>query len=97
MREYLLAVAEHWIRFGVDGWRLDVPNEIPDPTFWREFRQRVKGANPEAYIVGEIWEEADFWLQGDMFDAVMNYPSPGPSWASWAGRPWTGTSRRKRA
>lgn len=74
VREYLLAVAEHWIRFGVDGWRLDVPNEIPDPTFWREFRQRVKGANPEAYIVGEIWEEADFWLQGDMFDAVMNYP-----------------------
>ena len=74
VREYLLAVAEHWIRFGVDGWRLDVPNEIPDPTFWREFRQRVKGANPEAYIVGEIWEEADPWLQGDMFDAVMNYP-----------------------
>ena len=74
VREYLLGVAEHWIRFGADGWRLDVPNEIQDPEFWRAFRRRVKGANPEAYIVGEIWEEADFWLQGDMFDATMNYP-----------------------
>lgn len=74
VREYLLEVAEHWIRFGADGWRLDVPNEIPDPEFWRAFRRRVKGANPEAYIVGEIWEEADLWLQGDMFDATMNYP-----------------------
>ena len=74
VREYLFSVAEHWVRFGADGWRLDVPNEIPDPEFWRAFRLRVKGANPEAYIVGEIWEEADSWLQGDMFDATMNYP-----------------------
>ena len=74
VREYLLFVAEHWVRFGADGWRLDVPNEIPDPEFWRAFRRRVKGANPEAYLVGEIWEEADAWLQGDIFDGVMNYP-----------------------
>ncbi len=73
VREYLLGVAEHWIRFGIDGWRLDVPAEIQDDTFWQEFRRRVKNANPEAYIVGEIWEDARHWLQGDQYDAVMNY------------------------
>jgi neopullulanase len=73
VREFLFGVAEHWIRFGMDGWRLDVPAEINDDEFWREFRRRVKAANPEAYIVGEIWHEAQRWLQGDQFDAVMNY------------------------
>jgi len=73
VREFLFGVAEHWIRFGVDGWRLDVPGEIDDDAFWREFRQRVKAINPEAYIVGEIWYEARRWLQGDQFDASMNY------------------------
>ena len=73
VREFLFGVAEHWIRLGVDGWRLDVPTEIDDDSFWREFRQRVRAINPEAYIVGEIWHEAHRWLQGDQFDAIMNY------------------------
>ena len=54
----------HWIEFGIDGWRLDVPDEIDDDAFWREFRRRVKAANPEAYIVGEIWDDAQRWLRG---------------------------------
>ncbi len=74
VREFIFGVAEHWVRFGIDGWRLDVPAEIDDDDFWREFRRRVKAANPEAYLVGEIWHRADRWLQGDQFDAVMNYP-----------------------
>lgn len=73
-REYLLSVAEYWLQYGIDGWRLDVPNEIDDDEFWREFRRRVKARNPEAYIVGEIWDDARRWLGGDQFDAVMNYP-----------------------
>lgn len=73
VREFLWGVARYWIEFGIDGWRLDVPAEINDDEFWRTFRHRVKAANPEAYIVGEIWDEADRWLQGDQFDAVMNY------------------------
>ncbi len=72
-REFLFRVAEHWLRQGIDGWRLDVPAEIDDDDFWREFRRRVKAINPDAYIVGEIWRRADRWLRGDMFDAVMNY------------------------
>ncbi len=74
VRAYLFGVAEHWVRFGIDGWRLDVPGDINDDAFWREFRQRVKAVNPGAYIVGEIWHQAQRWLQGDQFDAVMNYP-----------------------
>ncbi len=74
VREYLFSVAEYWMRRGIDGFRLDVPNEIDDDAFWREFRLRVKRVNPEAYIVGEIWEEPSRWLQGDQFDGVMNYP-----------------------
>ena len=73
-REHLLQAAEFWIRFGADGWRLDVPEEIDDESFWQEFRTRVRAINPEAYTVGEIWKRADAWLTGDRFDAVMNYP-----------------------
>jgi cyclomaltodextrinase / maltogenic alpha-amylase / neopullulanase len=73
VREFLWNVATYWIDFGIDGWRLDVPSEIDDDEFWREFRRRVKAVNPDAYIVGEIWHEAQRWLQGDQFDAVMNY------------------------
>lgn len=73
VREFLLGVARYWIDFGIDGWRLDVPSEIDDDSFWQEFRRRVRAGNPEAYIVGEIWNDASRWLQGDQFDAVMNY------------------------
>jgi cyclomaltodextrinase len=74
VREYLLRVAEHWLRFGIDGWRLDVPAEIDDPVFWAEFRRRCRAINPEAYLVGEIWHLAPEWLAGERFDALMNYP-----------------------
>lgn len=73
VRQFLFEVAEFWINFGADGWRLDVASEIDDDSFWQEFRRRVKALNPEAYIVGEIWHESQRWLQGDQFDAVMNY------------------------
>lgn len=73
VREFLLGVARKWIDFGIDGWRLDVANEIDDDDFWREFRRRVRAGNPEAYIVGEVWVDSSRWLKGDMWDAVMNY------------------------
>jgi cyclomaltodextrinase len=73
VRAFLFDVAEYWVKFGIDGWRLDVASEIDDDEFWREFRRRVRAINPETYIVGEIWHEAQRWLQGDQYDAVMNY------------------------
>jgi neopullulanase len=72
-REFLFDVAEYWIKLGADGWRLDVATEIDDDSFWQEFRNRVRKINPEAYIVAEIWHESQRWLQGDQFDAIMNY------------------------
>jgi len=79
VREYLFDVARHWIEFGIDGWRLDVPAEIKAEGFWEEFREVVKTANPEAYLVGELWGESPSWLQGDRFDGVMNYPLLDPT------------------
>src|SRR5262245_42480521 len=73
VREFIMRVAEHWLRAGIDGWRLDVPFEIKTTGFWQEFRRRVKAINPDAYIVGEVWRDASQWLQGDQFDGVMNY------------------------
>ncbi len=73
VREFLWKIGREWIDFGIDGWRLDVPTEINDDSFWQEFRRRVKAGNPDAYIVGEVWSEAARWLRGDMWDAVMNY------------------------
>jgi len=86
VREFILDVAAYWVRFGIDGWRLDVPAEIDDDEFWREFRRRVRKENPDTYIVGEIWHEAQRWLQGDQFDAVMNYIQTRAAIAFFGGR-----------
>lgn len=73
VRRYLLEVARYWTQLGIDGWRLDVANEI-DLSFWRNFRREVKAINPEALIIGEVWGDSQPYLAGDMFDSVMNYP-----------------------
>jgi len=74
VRRYLFDVARYWIEQGADGWRLDVPNEIDDDSFWAEFRQVVKSVNPDAYLVGEIWTADRRWVGDDHFDGLMNYP-----------------------
>ncbi|MFC0272031.1 alpha-glycosidase [Metabacillus herbersteinensis] len=74
VKDYLLKVGKYWVEeFNIDGWRLDVANEI-DHQFWRDFRHAIKTINPDVYILGEIWHDSMPWLQGDQFDAVMNYP-----------------------
>ncbi|HWQ04182.1 MAG TPA: glycoside hydrolase family 13 protein [Longilinea sp.] len=74
VRAYLMHVARYWIEQGADGWRLDVPNEIDDDHFWAEFRRVVKSANPDAYLVGEIWNGDPRWVGDAHFDGLMNYP-----------------------
>jgi len=72
-RNYLLGVAADWIQdAGIDGWRIDVARYV-DPDFWVDFRLAAKKADPEAYLLGEIMGDASPWLQGDRFDATMNY------------------------
>lgn len=85
VKEYIMEIAEYWLKFGIDGWRLDVPFEVKTPGFWQEFRHRVKAVNPDAYIVGEVWVDAREWLDGTQFDGVMNYLFTGPTIAFAAG------------
>ena len=89
IREHIHDIVKRWMdpdndgnpSDGIDGWRLDVA-EMVNNEFWRDFRKWVREINPEAYLTGEVWWEdfpnnkmfdASPWLQGDIFDAVMNY------------------------
>ena len=76
------SVIRKWMGKGVAGWRLDVADELPDE-FIQELRQAVKELNPDAVLIGEVWEDASnkvsygklreyFW--GGELDAAMNYP-----------------------
>ena len=74
VKEYLLSVGEYWIKeIGIDGWRLDVCDEVCHE-FWRAFRKRIKKANKNTIIIGEIMHEANSFLKGDQLDGIMNYP-----------------------
>ncbi|NBC11000.1 MAG: hypothetical protein GVY24_04590 [Planctomycetes bacterium] len=78
-RQHIFDITTRWLApdgdpgKGVDGFRLDVPGDIPHP-FWIDWRKHVKSIKPEAYLTGEIWSFAHPWLAGDQFDATMNYP-----------------------
>lgn len=73
VQDYLLKVTEYWMKnFDIDGWRLDVADEV-DSSFWRRFRKKVKSLDKDAYIIGEVWHSGMKWLQGNQFDAIMNY------------------------
>ena len=76
------AVVKKWLRKGASGWRLDVADELPDE-FIKILRTEVKKTNPDAVIIGEVWEDASNktaydvqreYLFGDELDSVMNYP-----------------------
>ncbi|MEF8817496.1 MAG: glycoside hydrolase family 13 protein [Salinibacter sp.] len=79
-RQYILDATERWMdpngdgdpSDGVDGWRLDVAEEVP-VGFWRDWNAHVRDLNPEAYTVSEVWEEASGYLEDAGFSATMNY------------------------
>ena len=74
VRKYFIDICANWVeKYGIDGLRLDVANEISHK-FCKELNIRLKDINPDIYILGEIWHNALPWLRGDEFDAVMNYP-----------------------
>ncbi len=73
VQEFLLDIATFWIKeYDIDGWRLDVSDEVSH-TFWRRFRDKVKGIKPDCVIIGENWHDAYAFLQGDQYDGIMNY------------------------
>lgn len=73
VRKYVFDVVTYWTReCHVDGWRLDVADEI-GRDFWRAFRKAVHEVNPQILIVGEIWHFNGSYLGGSLWDSVMNY------------------------
>jgi glycosidase len=70
---YVLKTADVWLgEFGIDGFRLDVPNEVPF-WFWKLFRERCNSIKPDVWLVGEIWGNAGRWVGPNCFDSTMNY------------------------
>jgi len=76
------SVVKHWLKKGASGWRLDVVDELPD-FFVKTLRKEVKSQNPDAVIIGEVWEDASHkvaydelreYFLGAELDSVMNYP-----------------------
>ena len=78
--QYILNIAKKWVSapYHADGWRLDVAadlghDEAFNHEFWRDFRNAVKSANPDAIILAEHYGDASSWLEGDQWDTIMNY------------------------
>jgi glycosidase len=70
---HILDSVQWWLcHIGMDGFRLDVPDEVPW-WFWELFRAKVKELKPDAWLVGEIWNNAKSWISPKYFDSVMNY------------------------
>lgn len=88
VKDHIYAVCKRWMdpngdgdpSDGIDGMRLDVAEHVP-LGFWRDFRKEVRSINPDFYLVGENWwthwpdelMDAEPWVEGDVFDAVMHY------------------------
>lgn len=74
IQAYFQKVVGYWLEEGdVDGFRLDVANEISHD-FWRVIRKTIHAKNPSACLIGESWDVSTAFLQGDQWDSVMNYP-----------------------
>ena len=73
VQRYLIDIGTHYLtEYDIDGWRLDVSDEISHD-FWRRFRKAVKGKKKDAVIIGENWHDANSYLRGDQYDSIMNY------------------------
>lgn len=73
VQKFLLDIAVSWIeRYDIDGWRLDVSDEVSHD-FWRLFRKRVKAVKADCAVIGENWHDANPFLGGDQYDSIMNY------------------------
>lgn len=66
------SITQFWMKYGIDGWRMDVVPYVPDD-FWREWHKTVKSINPDSFTVAEVWWDTSKYYLGDMFDSGMNY------------------------
>ncbi|MEM1667666.1 MAG: glycoside hydrolase family 13 protein [Thermofilaceae archaeon] len=74
VKEHLINAVLHWLELGFDGVRIDTPLDLLNPReFFEELHRAVKSRFPNAYIVGEIWEQRPEWVNRGPFDSLMNY------------------------
>lgn len=75
------SVLTKWNDLGVDGWRLDVADELPDD-FLRAIRRNLDRYD-DRILIGEVWEDASSkvsyghrrpYVSGDNLYGTMNYP-----------------------
>ncbi|MDX9691770.1 MAG: glycoside hydrolase family 13 protein [Acholeplasmataceae bacterium] len=78
--KHLLDCITYWIKeYDIDGWRLDVSNEISHD-FLRQIKKVSRLAKKDTFILGENWDSSIPWLHGDQLDSVMNYELSHPLW-----------------
>ncbi|MBU1094418.1 MAG: glycoside hydrolase family 13 protein [Firmicutes bacterium] len=78
--KHLLDSIRFWIeKYDIDGWRLDVSNEISHD-FLRQIKKVSRSAKKDTFILGENWDSSYPWLHGDQLDSVMNYDLSYPLW-----------------
>ena len=80
LHDYIMEIGRKWVSppFNCDGWRLDVAADLGSSEeynhrFWRDFRNAVREANPNAIILAEHYGNPKPWLMGDQWDTIMNY------------------------
>jgi len=79
-KQYVFDITTRWMdpdgngdpSDGIDGWRLDVANEVPTG-FWRDWHHHVRNINSDCYTVAEVWDDAREFLSAGGFTATMNY------------------------
>lgn len=77
---YILYIGQKWVSppYNADGWRLDVAADLghsPEMNhqFWKDFRDAVRQANPEAIVLAEHYGSPKQWIDNKEWDTVMNY------------------------
>ena len=72
-RDYFLSVGRYWLEeFGIDGWRLDVADELPT-AFLEAFAAAMRVCKPDCILLGETWGDAGRLVSANRLDSAMNY------------------------
>jgi glycosidase len=66
------SVVAHWLKKGIDGWRLDVAYDL-GPRILKEIVATTKSIRSGAVVIGEIWNYPGGWPEQSHLDGLMNY------------------------
>ncbi len=75
-------VIPKYMKMGIDGWRLDVVDEL-EGSFLERITATIKSYKSDAIVIGEVWEDASNkiayderkkYFRGKQLDSVTDYP-----------------------